>query len=352
MEKVRWAVVGVGAIFVGKHGAELKKMPEARIEIVADTDEDVARKIAREYGCRWTADYHEAVADSRVDAVLVCVPPFVHEEVVIAAARAGKHILCEKPLAPTVAGCDRMIQETKKAGAKLMVAENWVFDPLTTYVKARAADGTMGTLRRVHFAMGWPGPPGARFYDSPRVGRNGVLLEDGIHLIAMSRTLLGSVKSVTARTRTVLPKRTLPQGEVASSVEDEVSAILEFEDATSVLEATWLLNPGGLHSQFHGDRASLVVQNPGWEKIQAFGVGSGVEGATDLAVPEFLVWAPCSRQSYHEEHQAFLRCLTGGAPIPYPGEQAREDVRIMELVYEAAESGRTTPGERASRTAQ
>jgi len=342
METVKLGVVGLGAIFQIRHAKALEEIPEAVIAAVADVDEDVARTTGERYGCAWMTDYREMVGDDAVDAVMVCTPPFVHEEVAVAAARAGKHVFCEKPLAPTLDGCDAIIKAAADAGVKLMVAENFRFDPLTIYLKECVADGRFGRLRRMRMIQSWWGPEHRRLYQSPHPGRNGTLLEDGIHKIAVSRALLGEVKAITCVARTVIPVRKVEEGEIRSQVEDDVAITLQFDGATAVAELAWLVDVGGLHSEFLFERATIIVSNPGWNTIQVTGIVKNDDGdLVALKLPDFEVRAPSGPASYVNENRAFIRSILDDTPCPYPGEEGREDVRLVELAYRSAETGRT-----------
>ena len=342
MDQVRLGVIGLGAVFQVRHGPELRKIPEARITVVADVRADVARQAAQDYDCRQVTDYRELLDDREVDAVLVCAPPPLHERIVVDAAEAGKHVLCEKPMAPTAAACQAMIDAAERAGVKLMVAENWVMSPLTMYVRQCLDEARLGPLRLLCVAMGWNGPTQPRFYDSPVRGRNGFMLEDGTHMLAMSRALLGPARSVTARCRTVKPRRQLESGvEVVSKVEDLASITLDFDGAVASLAGSWLMDPGGLFCQFHFERGFIGVDTPGWESMRVIGHAIGDQGLEPLALPELLARAPSSQDSYLIEDQAFVRSVLEDTPVRYPATQAQQDVRLMELVYEASEQGRT-----------
>ena len=336
MAEVRLGAVGLGAVYQLRHAVELAALPQVRTTWVADVDGARAQETAAAQACRWTADYGELVAADDVDAVLVCTPPPLHEEVVLAATRAGKHILCEKPLAPTVSACDRMIAAARTAGVKLMVAENWLFDPVMAFVKRCSADGTLGTLRHVRLLLGWPGPDLARFYDSPMPARNGSFLEDGIHMVAVTRALLGPPGRVVAQGRTLRPQRRCDGRTVTVRVEDDLCALVAFEGASAVMETTWNAGVGGLHFEVHGERGSIVIANHGWEALTAFGSVRGAGGLEQLAMPAFDVRAPASQPSYRIEDEAFLQAVLEDGPVPYPGEAGRADVEGLERVYAAA----------------
>ena len=342
MDTVGFGVIGLGAVWQYRHKPSLTALDQAEIRVVVDVDETAARAEARELGCGWAVDYRDALAADDVDAVLVCVPPFLHEEVAVAAARAGKHILCEKPLAPTVAAADAIVRAADEAGVVLMVAENWLFDPLTALLRSYVEDGRFGRLRRTRFMQSWSGPDRVRFYRTPVPGRNGVLLEDGIHVIAMARCLLGEPTSVTGVTRTAKPQRRLGRSTVESLVEDEATVTMELDGAVAVGEMTWVVDLGGLHCEFLFEQATILVSNPGWDRLFVSAVRRGDNGAVlPLELPQLPPRTPVSQESYLGEDTAFVHSLLNGTPVPYPGSSGREDVRIMELAYESAACGRT-----------
>ena len=117
----RFAVIGTG-LWGGMHAKTYRDHPGAELAAVCDLDAERARAVARDCGApKAYTDWRDVAADGSIDAVSVVTPDFAHADIVIACARAGKHVLVEKPMATTVAECERMIQAAKAGGAKLMV---------------------------------------------------------------------------------------------------------------------------------------------------------------------------------------------------------------------------------------
>lgn len=229
-----------------------------------------------------------------------------------------------------------------------MIAENWVMSPLVTYLREQTTVGTgcLGRLRTLCMAMGWSGPTVRRAYESPVAGRNGFMLEDGIHMLAVSRALLGPVKSVAARCRTLKARRQLGDGtqidsQVDSQVEDVVSISLDFDGASATLAGSWLMNPGGLFSQFHCEHGFVGADTPGWGSTHIVGQLVDEQGTQPLQLPAFLDRAPSSQDSYLIEDRAFVRSIIDDTPVLYSGRQGQRDVRIMELVDQASTERRT-----------
>ena len=121
MSKLGFGVIGCGRISEA-HLQALDKRPAAQFICGADSNAEVAQKQAEKHGAKhWVTDYHELLSMPEVDAVVVCVPTFLHAEVVCAAAEAGKHVLCEKPIAMKLEDARRMTDTCRTAGVRFMV---------------------------------------------------------------------------------------------------------------------------------------------------------------------------------------------------------------------------------------
>ena len=136
MDKLGYGVIGLGRVS-SRHLNAAEQNDGARLVAVADANFEKAQQIAAERETRPTAyqDYHDLLADEAVDVVAVCVPTHMHAEVTIAAAQAGKHVFCEKAMAPTIKECRAMIAATDDAGVKLMIGQSTRFTP--PYAQAR-----------------------------------------------------------------------------------------------------------------------------------------------------------------------------------------------------------------------
>ena len=127
MKSVKFGIIGSGIVW-RFHKSGWKNNPKIRFTSIYDINEKLARRTAKLNKMDYFTNPDDFLK-SDIDAVLIMVPHFLHEQYVIAAAEAGKHVLCEKPMATTLEGCDQMIKATKKAGVKFMVAENHRFLP-------------------------------------------------------------------------------------------------------------------------------------------------------------------------------------------------------------------------------
>ena len=130
-------IVGLGFVGEKAHLAAFRKIPGARIVAVADMDVERAKKAAEKAKVKSVYSNHkDLIADPNVDALVISVPTFLHPQFALDAMRAGKHVLCEMPLAPTMAEAKEVVSEAKKAGVVFMPSLNFRFTP--NYVKAKA----------------------------------------------------------------------------------------------------------------------------------------------------------------------------------------------------------------------
>ena len=142
--EIRVALVGCGNIGVKGHIPAYAELPGARIATVCDTDKKLAKEAGALTGASVHTDFGELLASENIDAVDICPPPWTHAELAIKAAEAGKHILCEKPIAPSLDDADAMIAAAAANGVRLMVGQTRRFDHRYRAIKGDVADGQRG----------------------------------------------------------------------------------------------------------------------------------------------------------------------------------------------------------------
>jgi predicted dehydrogenase len=224
MKKLGIAMIGYGGIgrvhVMGYRNIPFHYgLPADTINIlgVATTRPETAERAAREIGCDvWTTDYRELLARDDVDLVDCTVPNHRHEEVVLAAAEAGKHIYCEKPLAMNVAEGQRMVEAVEKAGVKTQMTFNFRFFPAITRAKQLVEDGFLG---RVFSFRGRYYRASYISYDKPlswrlskEIAGGGALFDIGSHVLDLIYYLLGDFGSVQATLDTLIKERPVAPG--------------------------------------------------------------------------------------------------------------------------------------------
>lgn len=319
MSKVRWGLIGCGDISRKRVAPALRDLPNVDFVAVARAQAELAAAFATEFDARkWYADWRELLADPEIDAVYLATPVHLHAEQTIAAAEAGKHVLCEKPMALNVAECDRMIAACAAQSVKLGIAYYRHFYPVLARVKELLATGTIGqpVLAQIN-AFEWndmqPGHPRYWFFTKALAG-GGPMMDFGCHRIEVLMNLFGRISAVNAVTDNLL---------FAREVEDTAAAFFKFE---SGLRATLTVTHAAFESQdtldLFGSRGSLHITrlNQGDLRIVT------ADGEQIEAHPPH---ANIQLPSIVDMTEAIL---TDRAPR-VDGESGREVARIEEAIY-------------------
>jgi predicted dehydrogenase len=288
--------VGVGMLgyaFMGKaHTNAYKKIPYMmypppavpRLVAICGRDEEAVAEAARRYGYeRAYTDWREMLEDERIQLFDNGGPNNVHAEPCIAAAQAGKHVLCEKPLARTAQEARGMFDAVEQAGVKHMVAFNYRFVPALRQARELIESGALGRIYhfRATYQQEWVMP----HYDLPRIWRldkavagSGALGDLGSHIVDLARFLVGEVVSVGALTRTFVDERPLPDGSGTGkvNVDDAFASVVEFENgAIGTLEATRFA-AGSKNRQVvevNGEKGSIRFNMERMNELEVFWVG-------------------------------------------------------------------------------
>ncbi len=197
MSIVKIAVIGCGSIAQHRHLPEYSMNENVEIVAVCDVVEERAHKVASKYGVIAYTSYEELLADPEVDAVSVCTPNYLHAPISIAALEAGKHVLCEKPMATSMQEAMNMIEAAKKSNKKLMIGHNQRF--VASHQKARQMieDGELGKIYSFRTAFGHGGPEGwsvdgnDSWFFKKKEAFIGAMGDLGVHKTDLLRFLLG-----------------------------------------------------------------------------------------------------------------------------------------------------------------
>ena len=221
--KLRIGIIGAGRI--GRVHAETLafRIPQAVPSAIADPNSDAAREVAERYGIpRVARDSKEILNDPAIDAVLICSPTETHASLVVGAARAGKHIFCEKPIDHSLSKIDFALQEVRKSGVKFQVGFNRRFDSNFARVRTAVTQGEIGTPHLMHIISRDPGPPPISYIKTS----GGIFLDMTIHDFDMARFLVGDEVETIYATGSV---RVDPEIEKAGDL-DTVLIVLQFKN--------------------------------------------------------------------------------------------------------------------------
>jgi predicted dehydrogenase len=246
----------LGYAFMGKaHTNAYKKIPYMmypppaipRLVAICGRDEEAVAEAAQRYGYEGTyTDWRQMLEDDRIQLFDNGGPNDTHAEPCIAAAQAGKHVLCEKPLARTAEEARLMLDAVERAGVKHMVAFNYRFVPAIRQARDLIQSGALGQI--YHYRAAYPQEWIMPHYNQSMIWRlerkragSGALGDLGAHIVDLGRYLVGEMASVSAMTRTFVTERPLADGSGTGTVDvdDAFAAVVEFENgAIGTLEAT------------------------------------------------------------------------------------------------------------------
>ena len=257
-------------------------LPSDVIDIVgvATTHSETAESAAREIGCEvWTADYRDLLARDDVDLVDCCVPNVRHEEVVVAAAGANKHIRCEKPLAMNVAQGRRMVQVVEKAGIKTQMTFNYRYSPAITRARQLVEEGFLGRVfsfrSRYYRASYIGGEKPLSWRLRKDVAGGGALFDLGSHVLDLIYYLLGDFGAVQATLDTLIEERPVAAGSAGKGTVDvDDIALLHIRMADGTLGSVEVSRMGtgttnDLQIELYGDRGALRFNSadPSWLEV-------------------------------------------------------------------------------------
>jgi len=331
----------VGSRFVSTiHAEALKTVPDAEIIAVASPTEAHAREFAQHHAIpHYFTDVHKMLTLNEIDMIVIGAPNVFHCEIAVAAAKAGKHVVVEKPLCMNLAEADRMIDACKKAGVKLMYAEELCFTPKYVRLKALLDEGALGDPILLKQSEKHDGPHADHFWDVERSG-GGVTMDMGCHAIEFFRWMLGrpKIKSVYAQMGTHLHTD-------KTKGDDNAVIILEFENGvTAVAEESWTRR-GGMDdkAEVHGTKGQAyadVLQGNSILTYSTQGVGYAVEKAGNTVGWSFTIYEEIWNYGFPQEFAHFVDCVKNDKQPLVTGEDGRAVLEVIFAAYESAGTGR------------
>ena len=331
----------VGSQFISSiHAEALRMVPQAEIVAVMSPTEGNAHDFASKRGIpHHFTDLSAMLAIDEIDMVVVGAPNFAHCEITVAAARAGKHVVVEKPLCLNLAEADRMIEACDRAGVKLMYAEELCFTPKYVRLKQLLDDGVLGDPVLFKQSEKHDGPHAGHFWDVERSG-GGVTMDMGCHAIQFFRWLNANnpVKSVYAQMNTsVHASRT--RGD------DNAILILEFENGVvAMAEESWTKR-GGMddRAEIHGSEGVAYADLLHGNSIPTYttkGVDYAVEKAGNTVGWSFVMYEEIWNYGFPQEFQHFVDCVRHDRQPLVTGADGKVVLEILFAAYESAGSGR------------
>ena len=338
------SVLNVGIIGVGTIGKEhlrsFAAVKEAKIAGLSDINESALKKVAKEFKVKkGFADYHVLLAMDELDAVSVCTPPFNHAAVTCDAASAGKHVLCEKPMAVNAKEAREMVEACNKAGVKLGIGSaRSRFSPEVEMAGRYVSDGKLG---RIYYSRvssyrrrGRPGidilVDSKWFIDSSKAG-GGALMDIGCYDIDVMLYLLKSPQPESVSAMTFQGIEDLPEINATYDVEEHSSVFVRFQGGpVTLFETAWATN-------FDNTQEAIVMGTKGGLKLHPFTYYTKHE-LNHVAIKTDLPsrWGMNMRLLIDD----FVRaCLEDRTPKT-PGQDGLKVMQIISAAYESSRLGR------------
>ena len=340
MSKVEIGIVG-SRFQADCVAASAKMIPEeAAVVAVASPTSGNAEALARRHDIpAFYADYHEMLRDPTIDMIWITTPNRLHAQITIDAARAGKHVVCEKPLCMTLEEADAMIDACRKAGVLLLYAEELFFAPKYVKAKQMADEGAFGRVHVVKQGEKHSGPHADWFWDVEQSG-GGALMDLGCHGIAFCWWFLGKpkVKSVYAHLSTQV-HRGRTEGD------DEAITVIEFEGgAIGIVENSWN-RPGGMDDAIEvfgakGQTYADMLMGNALPTYSEVGFGYAVEKAATTKGWTYPVFEEHWNYGFPQEMRHFARCVRGQETPIADGETGRVVQEVLYAAYASAGLGR------------
>jgi len=342
MSKTKVALLGAGFIADIHIESYQRFVPDAEVVAVYTRDLQKAAAFANKHGiAQWYDDLEQAITQSGCDVVDIGLPNFLHHRAVLAAARAGKHVIIEKPLALNLQEADEMIAACQSAGRKLMYAEELCFAPKYERVRKLVNEGAVGQIFQMRQCEKHNGPHTAWFYDIEQSG-GGAIMDMGCHGIAWFRWMLGGRPKAVSVYAHMQPGL-IHQGR--TKAEENSMVIVEFEGgAIGVAENSWAKH-GGMDDrvEVYGTGgvvyADLFVGNSALTYSEA-GYGYAMEKAASTKGWSFTIFEEAFNQGYPQELKHFIQCVREDQDPVVTGEDGRGVLEIMLAAYESAGTGR------------
>lgn len=324
--KLGVVLMGLGLYSTGELAPALEQTKHCRLAgVITGDPQNKGRAWSRRHGFPeqniFSYDTIDRIAGrSDIDIIYVVTPPGLHRDHVLAAAAAGKHVICEKPMANSVAECDEMIAACRAAHVKLSIGYRLVFDPHHQLLDQLARSAEFGPFTKMSGGFGFNVRHRSWRLSKPLGG--GPLMDVGIYVIQAAARAAGGVAPVAATARE-LPKK---NPELFNEVEETLDFTLEFADGATCEGRTSFAEG---HNRFRAESTK------GWFELQPAYSYRGVGGATSrgpIEVPRV------NQQALQMDD--FAQCILADRASPVPGELGRQHLAVIEAIHEAARTGR------------
>jgi predicted dehydrogenase len=333
-KRIGYAVVGMGALAQAAILPAFANSSNSRLVALVTGDREKGKRLARQFRAKHTfhySEFAECLQKPEVDAVYIATPPGEHEKYAVAAANAGKHVICEKPLAASVEQARSMVHACLRNDVLLMTAYRKYFEPASVRLKKMILGGDLGRIDIVHTLFSEFRPHGDNsppWLFSPQLSGGGPLTDLGVYCLNTSRWLVSEDPvSASAVSWARDPRR-------YKEVEEGISFRLDFASGL-ILQGTAAYSAA--FSSFihvHGEK--------GWAELAPAFAFEEERRLSGKVAGRWFAKTYKPMDEFALELNCFSKCIQEGKKPEPDGEQGLRDMIIIEAIYRAAQSGRTT----------
>ena len=335
---IRIALVGCGRIS-RNHFEAIERIDGLELAAVCDVVADRAQAAGERYGVPWFETFDDLLGSARFDAVALCTPSGLHPKHGMLAASAGKHVICEKPMAISLDGADQLVGACDAAGVQLFVVKQNRLNPAIQLLKRAIDRERFGRIYLANTTVRWTRPQ--EYYDqAPWRGTwefdGGAIMNQASHYVDLIQWLVGPVESVMAKTATLARR---------IETEDTGVAVLRFRSgAIGVIEVTMLTYPRNLEGSITilGEKGTVKVGGTAVNRVEhwAFADYDDDDKLIDSASTNPPTVYGFGHEGYYRNVLAVLR---GQAKAETDGRAGRKSLELILGIYESAKTGRDVP---------
>jgi len=334
-KRMRWAIVGLGTFAIGQVIPGFAGAGKSRLAAFVSGNQDKARGLGERYGVTRIYDYasyDQIAADEGIDCVYIALPVGLHAEYTVRALKAGKHVLCEKPMASTSAECEAMIAAANAEGRQLGVAYRVHFEPNNLAALARIQAGELGAMRFVSADHGFdanPAFPPHAWRLTKALGGGGSMYDIGIYGLNTSLMMLPGDEPVS-----VSAAYSTPQGDPRfREVEGGLDWRLRMRSGINVAgSSSYCWSPYVSRQRYFGSKASIQMQPATTYYDNRVAIEGGGQPRREFVAGE-------AGQQFAAQVDAFSEAARSGIPHRTPGEMGLRDMRLIEAMYRSADAG-------------
>ena len=331
-KKTGYCVIGLGRI-ADHHMRGIAQSSTASVTALVSGHRDKAERIAAQYGVPKSSIYSyqdmDRIRDNKaIDAVIVCLPNSMHAEYTTRSAKAGKHVLCEKPMAISVAECEQMVSACKAANVRLMIAYRLHYEPITLKTIKMIRDGAIGKVEAIDSANGFNIAP-SEWRSTRALGGGGPLMDVGVYSLNATRYLTGEEPVAFTAVASTIDNDGRFQG-----VEENLAWTMKFPSgAVASCTTTYGASMPGYYKVF-GSKGWLEVDEFGYQGLHLMANYRADRNTPPTKIDEKNPEPDPKQFARQIDH--FSRCILEGRTPDTPGEEGLKDMQHIASIYKAA----------------